>query len=129
MSKNKTTTYGDLKQRKAELQCEMEKGYVAQNIEEYQEILQRIKDVELTQLWSITPNEAYGELPEQVKPKAYKRVKRVVILVSIAVVLAIVLFGCRSTIRGTGQVLQGIGTGTGTIITGVGDYLVEEGQE
>lgn len=46
-----------------------------------------------------------------------------------AVILIIGLSSCRSTIRGTGQVLQGIGTGTGTIITGVGDYLVEEGQE
>lgn len=62
-------------------------------------------------------------------PKAYKRVKYAVIVITIAVILAIVLFGCRSTIRGTGQVLQGVGIGTGTIVTGIGNYLVEEGQE
>ncbi len=47
----------------------------------------------------------------------------------IFILLVAILAGCRSTIRGTGQVLQGIGTGTGTIVTGVGNYLVEEGQE
>ena len=47
----------------------------------------------------------------------------------IFILLLIIISGCRSTILGTGQVLQGIGQGTGTIVTGVGNYLVEEGQE
>ena len=45
----------------------------------------------------------------------------------IVLVLAVILVsGCASTIRGIGQMAQGVGQGTGTIITGAGNYLVEE---
>ena len=45
----------------------------------------------------------------------------------VAVLLAVSLFGCRSTLLGTGQAIKGIGQGAGTVIVGVGDFLVEEG--
>ena len=50
MSKQKT--YGDLKQRKAEIRSEIEKGNF-ENYEEYRRLLQRIKDIESFLLWKI----------------------------------------------------------------------------
>lgn len=44
----------------------------------------------------------------------------------IVLVLAVILSGCVSTIRGLGQGVKGIGQGTGTIVTGVGDFLIDE---
>jgi len=45
-----------------------------------------------------------------------------------AIILLAIIFlsGCPTAIRGTGQMISGIGQGAGTIITGVGDYLQEE---
>ncbi len=46
-----------------------------------------------------------------------------------SIVSAVILTsGCRSALLGTGQALRGIGQGTGTVIVGVGNFLVEEGQ-
>jgi predicted small secreted protein len=99
MNENKTTTYGDLKCRKAELRTEMETGDYS-NCDEYIKTVQAIRNTELTLLYNITPDESCGELP-----KSYKRVKYVVIAISIAVILSIVLFGCH-TISGFGGDLK-----------------------
>ena len=49
----------------------------------------------------------YGVLePEQVKPKAYKRVKYAVIAISITVLLAILFFSGCHTVSGIGQDLS-----------------------
>ena len=54
MKENKTTTYGDLKCRKAELREEMEKGsYQRETVEEYRSVLRAIKWAEAFLLWTI----------------------------------------------------------------------------
>lgn len=108
-----TRTYGDLKNRKAELRAEILSNKDTIDMDEYLRVGQSIKGVELMLLYSITPEESCGELPEQVKPKAHKRVKCMVIAISIAVVLAIVLLsGCnvaRESCHLVGAACQDIG--------------------
>lgn len=94
MEQKKTTTYGDLKIRKAELQTEMLDADFS-NFEEYKKLLVRVKQSESLSLRSISDEEKNGEI-EQVKAKVYKRVKIVAIAISIAVVLAIACFGCNT---------------------------------
>jgi hypothetical protein len=57
-----------------------------------------------------------------------RSIKVWVIVINVAVLLSIILAtsSCVSTIRGTGQMISGVGQGTGTIVKGVGDYLQEE---
>jgi len=53
MEEQKTTTYGDLKQRKVELQNKMEKGgYDREVVEEYRSVLRAIKWAEAWLLWT-----------------------------------------------------------------------------
>jgi len=71
--------------------------------------------------------EAISREMEYRESEAAKRIKKTVWAVNILVLAAIIfLSGCTTAIRGTGQMISGIGQGTGTIITGVGDYLQEE---
>ncbi len=56
---------------------------------------------------------------------AATRLRFLVVAVNL-MVLAFILSSCTTTIRGTGQMISGIGQGTGTIVKGVGDYLQEE---
>ena len=42
------------------------------------------------------------------------------------VLISIILTGCTTTIRGTGQAVKGVGQGIGTIVVGVGDFLIQE---
>lgn len=102
MNENKTTTYGDLRRRKAELRDEMDWGDLTR-LDEYRQTTQAIKDAELMLLYSITPDESCGELAEQIKPKTYKRVKYAFIAISIAVVVMIVLSGCQTFKGATGD--------------------------
>ncbi len=45
-------TYGDLKMRKAEIRNEMEGGNY-QHLDEYEKLLQKIKDTEMWHLWRV----------------------------------------------------------------------------
>lgn len=46
--------------------------------------------------------------------------------INVLVIVVLFVSGCASTIRGVGQAVKGVGQGTGTIVAGVGDYLIEE---
>ncbi len=125
MNENKTKTYGDLKIRKQELR---DKGIVGVNMEEYIQNMNAIKDAEAVLLWGIVWKDIE---PEQIKPRAYKRVKYAVIAISIAVIVMIVCCGCvENTMRGAGNAVQGIGklvTGVGTdVVRGVDGYSQEK---
>ncbi len=97
MNENKTTTYGDLKNHKQEMR---NKGTIVTEMEEYIQTINAIKEAEAGLLWSITHDEAYGEL---VKPKTYKRVRYAVIAISIAVIVMIVCCGCQTLKGATGD--------------------------
>ena len=45
---------------------------------------------------------------------------------TLVILLMLSMVGCRTTVLGTGQAAQGLGKGFGTVITGVGDFLVKE---
>ncbi len=101
MKEQKQTTYGDLKQRKQEMRDE---GIVATHMEEYLQVLQAIKDAELELLWSITPNESYGELPRAKKCRKAALVSFAIAGI-VAAILIFGLFGCH-TVNGVGRDLS-----------------------
>lgn len=91
----KTITYGDLKNRKQKMRDE---NLVVVNMEEYIQTINAIKDAEAVLLWSITHNEAYGELPEQAKKKKCRTGAIVCFVIAgiAAVILVVSLFGCQT---------------------------------
>ena len=99
MKEQKQTTYGDLKQRKQEMRDE---GIVATHMEEYLQVLQAIKDAELELLWSITPNESYGELSRAKKCRKAALVSFAIAGIA-AVLLLFGLFGCQTFKGATGD--------------------------
>ena len=103
MKEQKQTTYGELKQRKAELRNEMKNGDFG-NFDEYVPVLQAIKNAELMHLYSITTDESCGELP-----RAKKCRKAALVCLAIAGIAAVILifglFGCH-TVNGVGRDLS-----------------------
>jgi hypothetical protein len=80
--------------------------------------------------WEQIVNDCEDEMIEigQVRTRGsmHTRLLIMIVLVNILVLVMIVCSNCATTIRGTGQMISGVGQGTGTIVKGVGDYLQEE---
>ena len=65
-------------------------------------------------------------IQEEKRKSPYRRLLLLIIAVNLIVLASIILTGCTTAIRGTGEMISGIGQGGGTIVKGVGDYLIEE---
>ncbi len=119
----KTTTYGELKQRKAELRDEMEAGTFTE-LDEYRQVVQAIKDAELELLWGITPNESYGELPRVKKCRKAALVSFAIAGIA-AVILIFGLFGCNVAREGC-HLIGAAGQDVGWMANKLGDNITTE---